>query len=373
MASPAIAPALLEHLADGVLACDADGVTLTLNREARAIFGAPHQHVSAAEWSEHFGVYLPGEDRLAAVEELPLSRALRGEQVRDVVLEVRRPGHPARLVSVSGGPVTTQRGRLLGAVVAVRDITVQASMERAALALGALANEIPAAVILVREAGGEIAYVNDCANEMFGYQGGELVGQPFAVLDAPIVDPVERANEVVEALRDHGIWNGEIEHVHKSGRLLWCAVSISPFRHPEYGPVWISVHNDIGPRRAAADAALEAAERFRSVFEQSPVGIMLTSDDGRLLDVNPRVCVITGYGREELVGRTISDLAHPHDVSRIKEAWHRTLTIGTPVDRMEFRWITKHGDVIRVECRGSAVRNSLGRPVSGLAVVAAAT
>src|SRR3954449_949581 len=76
---------LVEHMADGVAACDADGNIILLNRRAReGSEGFPAQvevppELPRERWSEYFQLYAPGTSELLATEDLPLVRALSGE------------------------------------------------------------------------------------------------------------------------------------------------------------------------------------------------------------------------------------------------------------------------------------------------------
>jgi len=47
----------------------------------------------------------------------------------------------------------------------------------------------------------------------------------------------------------------------------------------------------------------------RPAWNQSRVGMAIVSLDGRLLEVNPAYCEITGFARAELLGRPAQDVA----------------------------------------------------------------
>jgi PAS domain S-box-containing protein len=68
--------------------------------------------------------------------------------------------------------------------------------------------------------------------------------------------------------------------------------------------------------RHAEQAMRESEVRFRTVFEQAPVGITETSLDGCFLMVNRRLCEITGYTEEELRGRHFRVITHADDAER---------------------------------------------------------
>src|SRR3954464_5847612 len=64
------ASALVEHLADGVVACDADGNIVILNRRAREGSDGFPAHVAVPsrltqdQWAEYFQLYPPGGSEL---------------------------------------------------------------------------------------------------------------------------------------------------------------------------------------------------------------------------------------------------------------------------------------------------------------------
>src|SRR3954451_24790400 len=111
---------LVEHMADAVAACDADGNIILLNRRAREGSEGFPAHVevpaglSRERWSEYFQLYQPGSKELLATEELPLVRALRGETVRDVRLETHGEDGARIVVNSSGGPVVHEGGEVRG-------------------------------------------------------------------------------------------------------------------------------------------------------------------------------------------------------------------------------------------------------------------
>src|SRR5579862_1545979 len=77
--------AIFEMLPIGVLVTDVDGKSLFHNRAALQILEAADSPSSASpsEVSTVFGWYLPDRTTLLSNEELPVLRALRGEEVRD--------------------------------------------------------------------------------------------------------------------------------------------------------------------------------------------------------------------------------------------------------------------------------------------------
>jgi len=64
----------------------------------------------------------------------------------------------------------------------------------------------------------------------------------------------------------------------------------------------------------AEEALRESEARYRSLFENAPSSILLIDRNGFIRDINPKVVELTGYKREELIGRNyleLSDLGEP--------------------------------------------------------------
>src|SRR5215831_16455130 len=65
--------------------------------------------------------------------------------------------------------------------------------------------------------------------------------------------------------------------------------------------------------RAAEERLRQSEERFRTVFDHAPIGILLLGADTRILRANRAICALLGYEEAELVGRIAAELLHPED------------------------------------------------------------
>lgn len=93
---------------------------------------------------------------------------------------------------------------------------------------------------------------------------------------------------------------------------------------------------------------LEDEKRFRIIFEQSAVGESIVATDGRWLDVNRRLCEITGYSKGELLGKNFIDITHPDDIAKSTEVRENVLSGKTAHKEIEKRYIKKNGDIVWV-------------------------
>jgi PAS domain S-box-containing protein len=97
----------------------------------------------------------------------------------------------------------------------------------------------------------------------------------------------------------------------------------------------------------------ESEERFRSTFEQAAVGLAHIALDGTYLRVNQRICEITGYSREELIGHSYRDLTHPDDLELDMEQRARLVAGDVSSIRLEKRLLRADGSPVWVQATGS--------------------
>jgi PAS domain S-box-containing protein len=114
--------ALLDSLETGVVASDPDGRPQVINKALRRIHRLPGHGPIPDDWLASADLR-HADGTPMSPEELPLARACRGEHVRDVETVVHQEGEEPRTFLAHGQPIVEEGGRMLGAVLAVDDVT----------------------------------------------------------------------------------------------------------------------------------------------------------------------------------------------------------------------------------------------------------
>ena len=114
-------------------------------------------------------------------------------------------------------------------------------------------------------------------------------------------------------------------------------------------------------RKAAGDPFDADGARLSHTYERAAVGLSEASLDGRLLRVNATVCAITGYSREELLGKSFFDLTVPEDREKDEEFYRRHIAGEIETYRFEKRLRRKDGVKVWVSVRSTLVRDEAGR------------
>jgi PAS domain S-box-containing protein len=145
------------------------------------------------------------------------------------------------------------------------------------------------------------------------------------------------------------------------GELRWIFCRGRVTRNASGMPVRLSgVDVDVTSRKLAEAALRESEQRFRRVFEQSPLGKAMAGLDFRFRAVNPALCHMLGYTEDELVGRSFLQFVHPDDRANCA-AMGQALIDGTaPQIQLEERLVSKSGDAIWASVNVGPIRDADG-------------
>lgn len=157
-----------------------------------------------------------------------------------------------------------------------------------------------------------------------------------------------------QTVRTGGYASAEHTHILASGKRRYVEVATSPV-FDEQGKVAQVVHvtRDITDRKMAEVALKEAETKFRSLVEESLVGVYIVQD-GVFRYVNPKMAQIFGYEASELVERRgPAHLVLPEDWPAVEENLRRKL-VGEPQSvNYQFRGVTRGKAVIDLEVFGN--------------------
>lgn len=92
-----------------------------------------------------------------------------------------------------------------------------------------------------------------------------------------------------------------------------------------------------------ADKLFENERGFRSFFSQAPIGILVADENGVYLDANPKALEISGYSRQELVGKKITDLVPENHAAKAKDQIQQVFKSGQASEQGLF--IHKDGSI----------------------------
>lgn len=115
----------ISGISDALVVVDAGGRIVYANPAADYLVGMNSVPRDISAWSSRHGVFYPDERTPVADSDLPIARALRGEEVRDVALFVRNELVPSGVhIQISTSALRDAEGKLRGVACIFRDVTL---------------------------------------------------------------------------------------------------------------------------------------------------------------------------------------------------------------------------------------------------------
>ncbi len=271
-----------------------------------------------------------------------LRRALKSH--RPLRAEVELAG---RWFELAIDPLSGAANKFQGVVLAMKDVSERRRTEDERCRLSLAVEQSPTAVIIT-DPEGRIEFVNSKFSELTGYAPAEVLGKNPRLLKSGDT-PAGEYRRLWRTIRRGGTWRGEFHNRRKDGSLYWERVAISPVLDGR-GRInhYVAVKEDVTQQKRTNDSLRESENRFAAFFRSNPGPIAITRlDDHRILDVNEAWQNVTGYSRDEAIGRTPTELAlwpEPAARQRIVDA----VRAGASVHNLEINIQRKDGETRRI-------------------------
>jgi PAS domain S-box-containing protein len=188
-----------------------------------------------------------------------------------------------------------------------REIAERIQAEEDLLQFRKLMDETSDAIFMIDPQTSHYIGFNRSAYQSLGYSREEL-SRLGVVNVAEHIPSMEVWNERVRLVRENRGLIFESSYQRKDGTTFPVEVNA---RMLDYGgeTIMVAVTRDITERKLVEDALRESEERFRKVFQSSPVAICITTlKDGRLLDGNNAYWELSGYDPKTAIGRDYVEL-----------------------------------------------------------------
>ena len=194
-----------------------------------------------------------------------------------------------------------------------------------------------------------ISSLSPSVERLLGYNPQDFIGQSVSNFKNILTpESFERASaNINKMLKGKKLPISTYTFVAKDGTLKHIEIHGSPLILDGQVAGTISIARDITDRKLVEEALRESEERMRSIFRAAPIGIGVVTD--RILkDVNLRICEMTGYTKEELIGASARILYPTQDDFDYvgTEKYRQIAQTGTGF--VETRWKKMDGTIINV-------------------------
>ncbi|MGZ7048597.1 MAG: PAS domain-containing protein [Methanobacterium sp.] len=225
-------------------------------------------------------------------------------------------------VFVKASALYDQEGNLVGAIETVRDITEQ---KKAEMDLLESENKFRSTIeqstdgIAIMGENGDIIEWNEGMEKITGRKKEEEIGKPIWESQFELLPEEEKTPELYDYIKgtiSEFLQTGKADWINKpldrrisrpDGEIRFIQSVTYPIKTKE-GIIIGSIYRDITEQKKIEESLHESEEKFSKAFYSNSAGMAITNIKGKIIEVNDAYANITGYRREELLGKSVVDL-----------------------------------------------------------------
>jgi PAS domain S-box-containing protein len=336
--------AIVEYSNDAIFDKDLQGIVRSWNRGAATLYGYTAEEMVG----KHVSILIP-HNRREEINDI-MQRLMRGERIEHYETErVTKAGFLID-ISLTVSPVFDADGKIVGASAISRDVTsakrAQDALRESEARYRLLFESNPMPMWIFDQRTLRFLAVNQAAVQHYGYSRQEFLR--MTILD---IRPAEDVSDVIRDLSRpiRGLQRKEmLRHRKKDGTLIDVEITACDLSFPTPDSELI-LAQDVTETVQNERKLRHSEERFSKAFRSGPFGITISTEfEGRYLDANPAFLSMMGYDRDQVIGRTVEDLAV------WAEPWQRDLMLKQlegpkPTQPLEVRFRSRSGKVHLIE------------------------
>lgn len=323
---------------DVMLISDLDGNIIEFNHALEKISG--YSKAELLQLNSGWGIVHP-DDLQAAYEQVLV---LRNSQAQLLNYNFRIICKSGEIKYLSYDAVLDKRKGLIYAIG--RDVTEQHAqqnlLQQKEARLKSIFQNTTFGILLI-DFNGKIFEANNTFIDRLGYPEEQFLHLHLKDIffEEDSSDPMSYFSNLVNGSYDSVF--SERRFKRKDGSSAWSHISCSKIILPDNEKLILAVVEDIDSIKRSKQALMESEEKFRTVFESSPMGIMITKLTGDIVEVNPSIVDMFGYGKSELVGKSILSFIYSGDLQRSKKFLSKLHQTELAEFTIEKRYVKKDG------------------------------
>ena len=285
-----------------------------------------------------------------------LDEAIANKQPYEIELLFNRKDGQPKWISIINSIVYDADGEIDKYIRVMIDITARKTAEKDLEILSFAAEKTPSGS-LIRDAEGNVIWMNEALERILGYTLKEMKGKAFGTVLLGEGTNMHVYHEAVDAAKVYKTYEVELKVYKKDRTPIWVFISNSPLLN-EMGVVerQIGVFVDITERKKAD----EQLKMLSLVASNTTSGVVINDSNGNVEWINNAFEKITGYNLKDVQGKHLGDtlrgeltdssiIERARDLSRNKQSFE--------VDLLAYR---KDGQMLWISVINSVIVNSEG-------------
>lgn len=202
---------------------------------------------------------------------------------------------------------------------------------------------------------------NESLCQILGYTEHEL--QQMTIQDLTHPEDLDRSVGLLTSLNEglHDNIKLEKRYIHKDGSVVWVMLASTMLKDRYGRPLhYVSHMENITNRKEIENNLILSEAKYRTIFENVQDVFYQASMDGYVTEISPSIKLYSGYSREEVIGRPVSDFYYyENDRSRIVELLHQE---GAVID-FEVRLKTHDDQLKYASVNARMIQNQAGQMI----------
>ncbi|MBY8980610.1 MAG: PAS domain S-box protein [Candidatus Lokiarchaeota archaeon] len=326
------------------------------NAIASKIFGYSHEEFKKG--LNVFDFILEG-DRDEVIRNLSL--IFRGKTVDPLIMQLKKKDGTIFYGSLNATPIY-KGTTIIGMRSIIHDVTEMVKAEErikeSEEQFRTISEQSLMGISIIQEE--SVKYVNKTLAHILGYSLEEMLnwgqGEFFKTIHPEDKKKVIEFATKIENQDDAVVQYYEARGIHRDGNTIWLEVYNKQIKF-QNKPAFLVSYIDITERKKAKEELRQSEEKYRFLFEKSPVSILLINTKGKIVDCNPALEKLIEYDRTELIGHKFSNLSFilpkylPQLLKRLKQ-----ISDGENIPSIHIQLIKKDGSLIWVNYESSLVK-----------------
>jgi len=302
---------LINNVGRAVIATDMLGNVTYWNKAAEKTYGWSTSEAIGQNIINLTPAEQSNEQAIEIMKKLSEGKTWAGEFV------VKRKDGSSFPALVTDTPILDSNGKLTGIIGISSDITerkqIQQKINESEKRFRAIFDQAPFAIALI-DTKGHILISNLGLSKMIGYSLEELSEMTFSDFTYPYDIDKDMKSFTDLMNRKINSYTMEKRYLHKNGAIVWVNISVSLLSDANGNIIEVlGMAEDITERKNSEELLQESEERYRTFFENSMDGILLTSPNGKTVSANLAACKMFGYTENELINLGRSVIVDPSD------------------------------------------------------------
>jgi PAS domain S-box-containing protein/diguanylate cyclase (GGDEF)-like protein len=356
LAAEKLSNAILEQAADAIVICDQNGQIIRASKQAQTLYG---NNPVGQLFEQAFPLRQSDGTAFSAIGAVDPKRSLSAE-----TMLIANWQKFDLLVSV--GHLRGAQEELLGSVVTLTDITERKRsndlIQESETKYRALFNKSADGILIADIETKMFQDANPTLCRMLGYNVDEL--RTLGVLYIHPKDVIQSIVAEFEALargdKTHAI---DIPCFRKDGSVVYVDISATVM-DVDGRPCSVGLFRDITERKQAELKLLESERRFTDLLGNVELVSMMLDREARITYCNDYLLHLTGWQREEVIGKNWWELFMPPEIQDLGGAFFTSLLDNQPeAQHHENEILTRSGERRLVRWNNSVLRSADGKVI----------